>query len=401
MRDLLLGRLPCEYDLALDAEALSLIQANPRARKVGGTHAVWLLNGLEHSPLRGPDIHADLMARDFTINALALGPEGRIYFHPQALADLKAGQIRPCTPGSLEQDPARVLRAARFCAVLPGFAPVSECLGLMAASQLSGALGGIAPERAGSETMKALRAARPGNYLRVLCGGQALKPWYAELDGADKIPAGPPQYHDSSLLEHIAGVMDAVAAAVDPIEPIESGGPVETVETVGPLGPGGPGGLGGQAECAQDARGRVRSLAVWMALCHDLGKTGTPKELWPRHHRHEFRGIDLARTLGQRLRLPNKFIKAGEIAAKLHMKAGLYPGLKAATKVGLLGELHYHGLLEPFSRLVEADSGLPVREQMREDLRKILAVKLEQKDRDLGAKSGEKLRQLRCGALKK
>lgn len=399
VRDLLLGRPPREYDITLDAEALLLIQANPLARKVGKTHEIWLLNGLEHSLLRGADIQADLMARDFTINALALDPDGRIYFHPQALADLKAGLIRPCTAQSLEHDPVRSLRAARFCASLPGFSLTPECRGLMAASQLSGALAGIVAEQACNETMKALRAPQPGNYLRALCQGQVLLPWYGELDGADKIPGGPPQYHDSSVLEHIARVMDAVAATINKEEAVQEVGVEDDYPACSPA--------------SSSVRSPVRSiglpvaspqtrpLAVWMAMCHDLGKTLTPKEEWPHHYGHEFRGVHLAKSLGERLSLPSKFIKAGEVAAKLHMKAGLYPDLKAATKVGLLTELHYYGLLEPFSLLVEADSGLELRERMRNDMRKMLAVKLAEKDMNLGAESGEKLRQLRCKALKK
>jgi tRNA nucleotidyltransferase/poly(A) polymerase len=68
------------------------------------------------------DPAADLLRRDFTVNALSFSlPDGTFSSAPGALADLKAKRLVPPRPGVFLEDPLRVLRAARFLAELPGF----------------------------------------------------------------------------------------------------------------------------------------------------------------------------------------------------------------------------------------------------------------------------------------
>jgi poly(A) polymerase len=64
----------------------------------------------------------DLLRRDFTVNALSFSlPEGAFTSVPGALEDLKARRLAPPRPGVFLEDPLRVLRAARFLSLLPGF----------------------------------------------------------------------------------------------------------------------------------------------------------------------------------------------------------------------------------------------------------------------------------------
>src|SRR5947199_259221 len=88
------------------------------------------------SPTRKPevtysdDIETDLSRRDFTVNAMAIslddlsGDGPRIVDPFDGLADLAARRLRtPLAPEiSFEDDPLRMLRAARFVATL-GFEP--------------------------------------------------------------------------------------------------------------------------------------------------------------------------------------------------------------------------------------------------------------------------------------
>jgi tRNA nucleotidyltransferase/poly(A) polymerase len=68
----------------------------------------------------GPD--ADLLRRDFTVNAIAFElPGGVLVAAPGAVDDLRRKTLRPPRPGVFLEDPLRVLRAARFLAQLPGF----------------------------------------------------------------------------------------------------------------------------------------------------------------------------------------------------------------------------------------------------------------------------------------
>lgn len=372
VRDLLLGRALRDADFLFDGAEEEFIQRNPSARKVqSGAFPIYLLDGHEFSPLgqfRKPleeRLDHDLKRRDFTINAMALSPQGELHCHPTALCDLRAKLLRPASPEALAADPARAFRAARMSALLPEFSLHPETLAQMRATSVSGGLRNIAAERIGRECAKACRAARPGNFLRTLHRGGCLAPWLAEFSGADSIPAGPPAFHDASVLEHTARVMDAVA-----------------------FKPG--------------AGAEEKALSVWMALCHDLGKTSTPGELLPHHHGHEERGKTLAETLGQRLRLPGRWIAAGGLCALLHMKAALFQDLRPGTRVDLLTRLHAARLVRPLFRVAEADSGQKnLLAMAKADLALILPISLPPAWQNKGVESGRRLRELRCMALKR
>lgn len=355
VRNLLLGLPVRDRDyLAAGAAVEDFLRARPSARAVGKTFPVAILDGQEFSFLRAPSLEEDLLLRDFTVNALALDEDGELFCHPQGLEDLHARLLRPASPRSLSDDPLRVLRAARFLAQLPGFSPHPELL--VAMRQAADGLGGVFAERAGVELRRALTAPRPGAFLRLLAQTGCLAPWFAELEHAEAIPAGPPKYHDASLLEHTARLMDALAG--DP-------------------------------------------LCVWMALCHDLGKAATPAQHLPRHHGHEVRGEALALALGQRLRLPARLIQAGAAAARWHMLAGDYPRLRPATRVDLLLRLKARGLTREMFRLASADKGQDHGPRALAELEAILAVRLPASQRDLGEKSGAILRALQAQALRR
>lgn len=325
----------------------------PGLTRVGKGIPVFLKGQDQYTLSAFANIEADLASRDLTVNALARDEDGRIIAHPGALDDLRAGVLRPVATSNFQVDPLRAIRAARFAAQLPLFAVHEE---LLAAMRLvpEMALGSVAGERVGQEMLKACSGPQPGRFLRVLAAGGCLNPWLAELSGADAIPAGPPQHHDASVLEHTARVMD---------------------------------------QCAGDA------VTVWMALCHDLGKTGTPVGELPRHHGHEQRGEELAEAVGQRLRLPQRVITAGRLAARWHMAGGTYVALRPATIVRLLLTLDRAGIVERFFRLVLADGGDDAAEQAQRELDLIKSVRLPEQHRDRGPLSAQIQLQLRCEAL--
>lgn len=356
VRNILLGRPVRDRDyLVLDASVEDFLAAHPLAKPVGKTFPVFILHGQEYSFPRADSLDGDLALRDFSINALALDEHGALFAHPRALDDLKNRVLRPASPRSLADDPLRAYRAARFSAELPDFAPHPELLAAMRALSGTPALAAPYAERVGREALRACEAERPGNFLRLLDQGGCLAPWLAEFAGASGIPAGPPQYHDSSVLEHTARVMDRLAG-----EP----------------------------------------LCVWMGLCHDLGKTTTPSELLPRHIGHEERGQELALNLGNRLRLPQRHIQAGADAARWHMLAGRYPELRPATRVDLLFRLKSRAVLRELFRVALADRGADHLPEAQADLAAALTACLPPAARDQGAASGELLRSLRAQAVK-
>ena len=352
---MLLGREGYDRDfVVVGATPDEFRQKFPAARPVGKSFPVFLLDGAEYALARGKDIETDLLARDLTINALALDEFGEITSHPQALSDLRGKILRPASESAFTKDPLRVFRAARFYAAWPDFTAHPELTKLMRRTAKAGLLEKIAPERVGVETRKALSGPRPGRFLSLLSEAECLKPWFKELSGASQIPAGPAPHHTENLLAHTIQVMDRLSGI---------------------------------------------ELLAWMGLCHDLGKAATPAESYPSHIDHESLGEPLAARLGKRLKLPERFIQAGAAASKWHMKAGRYKELRPGTKVDMLVRLHAKGLVDEMFALAKADHGQDFLPLAQKDLAVILSVRLSEEDRDQGPASGERLRLLRCQAL--
>ena len=105
---------------------------------------------------------ADLSRRDFTVNAMAARLPENVLVDPfGGLSDLRHKILR--TPGraedSFNDDPLRILRAARFVAEL-GLRPTPEVRAAMA--KLAPRLEIVSAERISAELTKLLRASRPG-----------------------------------------------------------------------------------------------------------------------------------------------------------------------------------------------------------------------------------------------
>jgi len=79
---------------------------------------------VDFAAMRGVDVIADLRARDFTINAMAVDvrewyePEPQILDPCRGRGDLEARILRATSEHAFQQDPVRLLRALRFVATL-------------------------------------------------------------------------------------------------------------------------------------------------------------------------------------------------------------------------------------------------------------------------------------------
>ncbi|HEX7615587.1 MAG TPA: hypothetical protein VF554_09940, partial [Thermoanaerobaculia bacterium] len=112
------------------------------------------------------DSLADLLRRDFTVNALSFSlPDGTFASAPGALADLRAGRLAPPRPGVFLEDPLRVLRAARFLAERPAFHVARRAMQEL--REAGNFLGGVKEERRLVELDKLLGAPAPGR-MRAL-----------------------------------------------------------------------------------------------------------------------------------------------------------------------------------------------------------------------------------------
>lgn len=326
----------------------------PSARPVGKKKAVYILDGNEYTLSHSKNIEEDLGCRDLTINALAEDDEGRIFSHPQSFEDIKNKILRPVNQKNFFDDPLRVFRAARFASEFPDFNISDELLQIMKKTSEEGILATITAERVGMEVLKAFAAPAPSRFLKLLFATDSLNPWLEEIVNFPQIPAGPKPYHNGSLLEHTYDVMDRLAGD---------------------------------------------KLLVWMGFCHDLGKSLTHEKILPHHYGHEKTGVQLAERIGQRLRLPKTFIKAGKTASLWHMKAGTYGDLRPGTRVDMLITLLKDELFEEVFKLSAADKQNDYYEIAKKDMETILNVKLPEEFRDLGEKSASKIRELRCQAI--
>lgn len=132
VRDALLGRPVHDWDFAVGRDALGLTRAVADA--LGGayfpldadrdTGRVVLAAGqptrveLDFAALRGANLEADLLARDFTVNALALDETGALVDPTGGQTDLDAGRVRATSERAFQDDPVRLLRAVRMEAEL-------------------------------------------------------------------------------------------------------------------------------------------------------------------------------------------------------------------------------------------------------------------------------------------
>jgi poly(A) polymerase len=189
VRDVFLGRSHSDLDLATDARPEQVRQITARwADTVWETGIEFGTVGLRRGDViceittyrseqyqpgsRNPEVkygkslEADLSRRDFTINAMAVRLPSLELVDPfGGMRDLPARVLR--TPGrpedSFNDDPLRMLRAARFAAQL-GFSVVPEVQAAMTA--MAGRLSVVSAERISAELSKLMRAPGPDGPVR-------------------------------------------------------------------------------------------------------------------------------------------------------------------------------------------------------------------------------------------
>lgn len=355
VRDLLMGRAVHDVDLSFGGGTESFLQLFPDARNTGNGLDIWLSGATEFTALEG-DIRNDMLQRDLTINAAAFDCEGRFFCHPRFQEDIAGRVLRLASEDALVRDPLRLFRVARFAAELPDFSIAPETMEAMRtfAGEHRDTLGALPKERVAREFMRALGSAKPSRFLTILRDVDSLEPWFTELAPAADIPAGPLPWHDNSVLEHTQEVMDRCAG---------------------------------------------HPLAVWMALCHDLGKVRTEEKLLPHHYGHEVKGVELVKALSTRLGLPVRWMRAGVVGTILHMKGGMYGSLRSGTRRDMLCQLRDAHIGHDFWVLAGADGGWDWEPMAERDLETMQKVHLPAVWRDRGAESGQRLRAMQCEAI--
>ena len=229
-------------------------------------------------------IEEDLFRRDTRMNSIAMElPEGNLIDPYGGAEDIRLGVIRAVSEHFLE-DPVRALRAARQAAEL-GFSVSDDTIPYM--SRCREELKGEPPERILGEMQKSLASDKPSVFFRYLDRAGLLDICFPEIFQL-KGKIQPVEFHpEGDAYEHTLNLLDEVAVRNPDLE--------------------------------------VR----FAALCHDLGKGLTPKEMLPHHYGHENTGVDVLRHWNSRMTLPKLWIDCAEFVIKEHMRAprlGKHPG---------------------------------------------------------------------------
>lgn len=182
VRDLLLGQHCADIDLVTVEDPSSWARSWARGRG----HWFWLDQQRRQSrillpegvsfdiaPLRAATIEADLSARDFTVNALAvpIDESDRLIDPLNGINDLKNFCLRVCSDRSFSADPLRLLKGARHVAT-SGFCVDDHSFHLMTVQ--APLINTVAAERVRDEFFLIMAAGDPLHSIQILSDAGVL-----------------------------------------------------------------------------------------------------------------------------------------------------------------------------------------------------------------------------------
>jgi tRNA nucleotidyltransferase (CCA-adding enzyme) len=233
VRDLLLGRVAADWDVATDARPKELLSIFPRAIPTGIEHGtVTVVQRGKHyevTTLRGEgtytdgrrpdwvefvdDITADLARRDFTVNAMAIDPVDAQLIDPfDGSGDLERRVLRAVGDPMerFAEDGLRVLRAARFVATLElELDPATRA----AIPPTLDTFRKVAMERVRDEWVKAMKARAPSRAFEIMRETGILAITCPEL--LEGVGLAQNRFHAYDVWRHGLECMDACVA--DPV----------------------------------------------------------------------------------------------------------------------------------------------------------------------------------------
>jgi putative nucleotidyltransferase with HDIG domain len=319
VRDLLLGRVPKDFDVATSAQPDELLRLFPKADQVGAHFGVVLVHegsadnraqvevatfrsDLEYRDGRHPDgvsfetdPEKDVLRRDFTINALLLDPvSGGVLDFVEGRADLDSKLIRAIGDPELRfrEDHLRLLRAVRFAARLEF---EIEAQTFAAIQRLAPLIKSVSAERVRDEVGRILTegGARRGFELLDSTGLLAeILPEVSALKGVRQ----PPEFHpEGDVWTHTMIMLEGLP----------------------------------EGSLTQMPPSLTLALGV---LLHDIGKPATFRVAERiRFDGHVEKGIEIAHAMLTRLRFPNQVIEGVELLIANHMKFMEVPRMREST----------------------------------------------------------------------
>lgn len=308
IRDMLCGRLPTDYDVAVIGNALEFARrvesrTSGRLVKIGKPGRMILRVIGENSVVdvaetKAGSIEQDLRARDFTINAMAYELSSQRLIDPlQGQQDLRDRTIRMVSEDSFSQDPLRLLRAFRMAAAFQFEIEAQTSASIQKQAAL---IQHPAKERVREEFFKMLQCARAHPYLCRMADAGVLFYILPELSALKLCPQN--RHHQFDALEHTLN-------AFYQLEQLLTAG-LKSLQIKGrPLA---------------DAIGAEQvPLLKFSMLLHDIGKPdaqSTDKDGRLHFYDHERRGAKMAGAICRRLKCSNRDADTISFLVRHHMR---------------------------------------------------------------------------------
>lgn len=335
VRDARLGRPVADLDIVVDGDVPAA--ARTLARAAGGplfelseAFGAWRVLAADRtwqadlSPLRDRDLEADLGLRDFTVNAMAEPLAGGALVDPfGGAADLEARLLRMVAPGAFDDDPLRVVRAARLATELGlELEPQTRAAAAVRAPRAAE----VAQERVFAELKRLVgadEALRGLGLLDALGAVDAVLPELAALRGVEQT-----RYHHRDAHGHTLEVLERTIELER--DPVALFGEREGARVAALL-----------REPLADELTRGGALR-WGALLHDAAKPRTQTPLpgggfgFPGH---DAIGAELAREVLGRLRASERLRAHVAALTRHHLRLGFLVHQQPIDRRALYGYL--------------------------------------------------------------
>jgi tRNA nucleotidyltransferase/poly(A) polymerase len=284
------------------------------------TNADGTRTSLDFSCLRGAMLLEDLLARDFSINAMAINLRNRHLEDPVGgMVDLREKRLRACSKDSISSDPLRIIRAIRLAADL-GFTIEKDTRVLLKESV--GLLPGISIERIRDEIFRIFNGTKPSAAIRSLDMLGALPFIFPELLDIKKVQQPTPHVYD--VWNHAMKAMDYMESFFDLIgEGLDSSKATDFLTGLLTMKLGRfRSHFAEHFKVDPNAERTRRAVLMYSTLYHDVGK---PRKMEMENDRIRFHGHDEEGSLiavhrAIKLRLSNAEIDRIKIIIRNHMR---------------------------------------------------------------------------------
>jgi poly(A) polymerase len=221
VRDMLLNRLPQDYDITTNAKPDDIAKIFPETIPVGAQFGVMLvmmegqpfevatfrydgpyLDGRHPSQVRYGTLEEDVFRRDFTINGMIYDPvDDRIIDLVDGRQDLEQRRVRAIgrAHDRFEEDRLRLIRAVRFATSLD-FTIETETFSAICAAAPT--ITQIAWERIGDEITRILTEGGARRGFQLLDDTGLLKVLLPEIDAMKKVEQTPDHHPEGDVFTH-------------------------------------------------------------------------------------------------------------------------------------------------------------------------------------------------------